>query len=242
MTSIFITGSNRGLGFEFAKQYAADGWRVYATCRTPDRADALKKLEGDVRIHKLDVADFDEVDALADELRDETFDVVLLNAGLAMEPDETGKRKGSSLGVLDYDAWMEVFRVNTMAPAKIVESFLDQILRSERKLVIGISSTLGSMAHTYPEEYAYKLRGPAYLYRSTKAALNSVIKTIASELESEGITAIAMNPGWIRTDMGGPTAYMDAPEAIASMRQVIAGLGPADNGRFIEYDGSPLPW
>ena len=242
MPSVFITGSNRGIGFEFAKQYAADGWRVYATCRNPDRADALKKLEGDVRIHKLDVADFDEVDALAEELKAETFDVVILNAGLAMEPDETGKRKGSSLGELDYSAWEEVFRVNTMAPAKIVESFLDQILRSERKLVIGITSTLGSMAHTYPEEYAFQHRGPAYLYRSTKAGLNSVIKTIASELEPEGITAIAMNPGWIRTDMGGPTAYMDAPEAITSMRQVIAGLGPADNGRFIEYDGSPLPW
>ena len=241
MPSVFITGSNRGIGFEFARQYAAEGWRVYATCRNPDRADALNDLDGDVRIHKLDVSDFDAIDALAEELHGETIDVCILNAGLSIEPDETGRRK-ASLGELKYDVWAEVFRVNTMAPVKIVESFRDQILGSERKLVIGITSTLGSMTMIYPDEPTFRHRGAVYPYRTTKAALNAVMKILASELEAEGIISIAMNPGWVRTDMGGPRADMDAPEAIAAMRKVIAGLSRADNGKFIDFDGSPLPW
>lgn len=242
MPNVFITGANRGIGLEFATQYAANGWNVFATCRNPSRAEALSELSGNIFIHRLDVTDFKAVDQLALELREESFDLMLLNAGLAMEPDGTGKRRGSAMGELDYDSWLEVFRVNTMAPAKIVESFLGQILSSENRLVIGISSTLGSMAHTYAEEAAFKFRGPAYLYRSTKAALNSVIKTMAAELGPKGLTAVAMNPGWIRTDMGGPTASMDPPEAVARMREVIAGLSASDNGSFIDYDGSPLLW
>ena len=226
MPNVLITGANRGIGLEFARSFAADGWRVHACCRQPDKAAALKALAGEVDLHRLDVTDGLQVAGLARELADRPIDLLLNNAGIY------GPRTG--FGETDYDEWGPVFRVNTMAPLRMAERFVVQVARSERRLIANISSKMGSI-----EDNA---RGGSYIYRSSKAALNMVVKSLSVDLSGRGITVVAFHPGWVQTDMGGPEAAITAADSVAGMRAVIERLGPADNGKFFNYDGSEIPW
>jgi NAD(P)-dependent dehydrogenase (short-subunit alcohol dehydrogenase family) len=231
MTTILITGANRGLGLEFVRQCGALGWRILACCRIPDRAAELKQLAAAsperVTLHRLDVADRPQIETLAKDLRNEPIDILLNNAGIYTP-------EGSEFGHIDYDAWAEVFAVNAMGPMKMAECFLENVARSERKLILGMSSQMGSIAET---NY-----GGHYLYRSSKAALNMVVKCLSHDLRDRGITAVVLNPGWVQTDMGGANAPLKPLESIRGMLQVINRLGPKDSGKFFSYDGSEVPW
>src|SRR5262249_6281498 len=157
MASILVTGANRGLGLEFVRQYAAEGWRVFACARRPDEAKELKEIAAGardrVRLHRLEVADHSQIEALAREVKDEAIDILLNNAGVY------GPNK-MFLGQIDYKLWAEVFAVNTMAPIRMAECFLENVARSERKIIASISSTMGSVARN--------AEGRHYLYRSSK--------------------------------------------------------------------------
>src|SRR6266852_3670459 len=231
MTSILITGANRGLGLEFARQCAAAGWRVFACCRNPDQANSLQALAADskerVSLHRLDVKDFGQIESLARDLRDEPIDILLNNAGIY------GPRQ-ARFGQIDYRVWAEVFAVNVMAPMKMAECFVEHVARSERKLIVGLSSLMGSIGETN--------QGQHYLYRSSKAALNMVVRTLALDLRDRGITAVVLHPGWVQTDMGGSQAPLKAPESIRGMLKVINGLSLRESGKFFSYDGSEIPW
>jgi NAD(P)-dependent dehydrogenase (short-subunit alcohol dehydrogenase family) len=226
MPNVLITGANRGIGLEFARSFAADGWSVHACCRQPDKAAALKALAGEVAVHRLDVTDGLQVAGLARELADRPIDLLLNNAGIY------GPRTG--FGETDYDEWAPVFRVNTMAPLRMAERFVAQVARSERRLIANVSSRMGSIGDNS--------RGGSYIYRSSKAALNMVVKSLSADLAGRGIAVVAFHPGWVQTDMGGPEAAITAAESVAGMRAVIERLGPADNGKFFNYDGSEIPW
>ena len=226
MPTVMITGANRGIGFELARRYAADGWRVLAACRDPAKANGLEGLEGDVRVHRLDVTDFARVDALAGELEGEAIDVLINNAGISDMRQER-------MDGVDYDRWTEVLRVNTIAPFKVSDAFAGHVARSETRLIVAITSRLGSIELN---------SGGRYAYRSSKAALNSVMRGLARDLRARGITVAVLHPGWVRTDMGGQDANIDVGESAAGLHAVIAGLGPADSGRFFSYDGTELPW
>ena len=227
MSTILITGASRGLGFEFARQYSLAGWRVIATCRGAKDMEPLTELGGEIEVHKLDVSDHDQILALAHTLRRESIDVLLNNAGVH------GPRP-SRLGAIDYEAWDEVFRVNTMGPMRMTECFIDHIARSDRKLIVVVSSIMGSITDNEV--------GGAYSYRSTKAAANAVTKNLAIDLRDRGVTVVAMHPGWVTTDMGGAGADMEAAESIRAMRQVIDGIRRGDTGQFLNYDGTVIPW
>ena len=226
MPTVMITGANRGIGLELARRYAADGWRVLATCRDPAQANGLAGLAGDVRVDALDVTDFARVDALAGELEGAAIDVLINNAGVS------DMRKERVDGV-DYERWAETLRINTMAPHKVSDAFSKHVARSETRLIVAITSRLGSIELNLGGDYAY---------RSSKAALNSVMKGLAGELRPQGITVAVLHPGWVKTDMGGQGADIDVGESAAGLHAVIAGLGPDDSGRFFSYDGSELPW
>jgi NAD(P)-dependent dehydrogenase (short-subunit alcohol dehydrogenase family) len=226
MPTVLITGANRGIGLEFARSFAADGWTVHACCRQPDKAPGLKALAGEVAVHRLDVTDGLQVAGLARELADQPIDLLLNNAGIY------GPRTG--FGETDYDAWAPVFRVNTMAPLRMAERFVAQVARSERRLIVNISSRMGSIGDN--------AGGGGYIYRSSKAALNMVVKSLSVDLAGRGIAVVAFHPGWVRTDMGGHEAAIAAAESVAGMRAVIERLGPADNGKFFNYDGAEIPW
>ncbi len=233
MKTLLITGANRGIGLEFCTQYAAAGWRVLACCRDPGKADALNRLAARypdlIKLHALDVTNHAQIEQLARTLTNESIDLLINNAGVYPVADKRG-----GFGQTDYAEWMAAFNINTMAPLKMVEAFVEQIARSKLKLIITITSQMGSIDDNSS--------GGSYLYRSSKAAANMVVKSLAVDLKEKGITSVAFNPGWVKTDMGGPNAMISVEQSVADMCKVIAGLTPADTGKFIGNDGVVIPW
>jgi NAD(P)-dependent dehydrogenase (short-subunit alcohol dehydrogenase family) len=231
MASILITGANRGLGLEFARQYTRAHYRVFACCRRPDAAADLKAIadgsDGRTSIHALDVTDYSQIDALAKELRDKPIDLLLNNAGI-YEPLQT------QLGKIDFTAWANVLAVNVLAPTRVVECFIDNVARSNRKQIACLSSQMGSIAGN--------LSGAHYLYRSSKAALNMVVKSLSIDLRDREVTVISLDPGWVQTDMGGPDAELAPDESIRGMIRVLEALSIGDSGKYLSYSGAELPW
>jgi NAD(P)-dependent dehydrogenase (short-subunit alcohol dehydrogenase family) len=231
MSRVFITGANRGLGLEFARQYAAEGWQVIAACRVPSAAAELQRLAAAsanrIRVLQMDVTSAASVESAAAAVAGEAIDLLLNNAGIGGPRDE-------SLGDLDYAAWERVLDVNTLGPARVTEALVDNVARSERRLVVTITSGMGSIGDN--------TSGGSYAYRSSKAAVNMVMKSLAIDLAPRGITCVVVNPGWVRTDMGGPRGRLSPAESIAALRSVIASLGPADSGKFLNYDGKAYAW
>ena len=214
MATILITGAGRGLGQELARQYAADGWRVIGTGR------------GAKAQYPLDVTKRDQVARLAAKVKGTPIDVLFCNAGII------GKR-GMALGSFDYDAWEEVLRVNLLGVASVVEALVDNVAASERKVIAVMSSRLGSISES---------SGMTLPYATSKAALNLLAKGLAATLASRGIIVVALSPGWVRTDMGGAGAPLSPQTSVGGLRKVIAGLKPADSGKFFSHDGSTIPW
>jgi NAD(P)-dependent dehydrogenase (short-subunit alcohol dehydrogenase family) len=229
--SALITGANRGLGIEFARQSLADGWQVYAACRDPISASELRRLADEsghkLRILVLDVTELASVKAAAAELDGKAIDLLLNNAGVM------GVR-GQTIGNLDYEAWAKVLDANTMGPKRVSEVFVDHVARSEGKLIVTLTSGMGSLADN--------TSGGSIAYRSSKAAVNMVMRSLAIDLAPRGITCVVVNPGWVRTDMGGPHAALTPAESVTRLRRLIETLGLAQSGKFFNYDGREYAW
>lgn len=232
MSSILVTGSNRGLGLEWVRQYAGLGWRVYATCRFPGQADELQQLaerHDTISIHQLDVTYPDHIQQLAEDLQDAPLDILVNNAGVYFE--RLGKDR---LGTIDYEAWLETLKVNTLGTVRVTEALCSNLARSQKRLAVAITSTMGSIEDTAtPNDYAY---------RSSKAALNTVMKGLAYELEPLGIGILLVHPGSVRTRMGGSEGTFSVEESVNNMRKLVDGFKSADSGRFYRYDGTIIPW
>lgn len=231
MPSTLITGANRGLGLEFARQYLADGWQVYGACRDPDTASQLRRLvdpsDQNLRIMALDVTDPANIKAAAIALDGQAIDLLLNNAGV-MGP------RGQTIGNIDYDAWAKVLDANTMGPMRVSEAFIDNVARSDRRLIVTLTSGMGSLADN--------TSGGSIAYRSSKAAVNMVMRSLAIDLAPRGITCVVVNPGWVQTDMGGPHAKITPAESVTKLRRLIDSLRPAQSGKFFNYDGREYPW
>jgi NAD(P)-dependent dehydrogenase (short-subunit alcohol dehydrogenase family) len=229
--SVLVTGANRGLGLEFVRQYGAAGWRVYAGCRDPAGAADLRALASragaHVTVHALDVRDRRAIGALAAHLAGQPVDVLLNNAAVWGSAAQT-------LGQLDDRVWAEVLDVDLLGPVRVTEAFLEHVAGSGRKAVILLSSRLASIAENDS--------GGRYMYRSAKAGANAVVRSLAVDLAPRGVVCVALSPGWVRTDMGGPHAPLAPADSVAGMRRVIDGLDLGQTGRFLVYDGSELPW
>jgi len=224
MPTVLITGANRGIGLELARQYAADGWDVIATARDPKDASELKKLK--VRVEALEVTDQKQVKALARKLKDEDIDVLINNAGMLTGYEAFGKT--------DPQSWLKTLHVNTVAPLQIAEAFLEHVARSDQKKIVSITSGMGSIGRG-PE-------GGAYAYRSSKAGLNMVMATAANDLKSRKVVVAVISPGWVKTDMGGPSAAITPKTSAEGIRKVIAKLRPKTSGHFFNYSGEDIPW
>jgi len=223
LSTVLITGAARGLGLDFVKQYAAKGWRVHACAREPD---ALKEIEGDIQAHRLEVTDYEAVAALAKKLAGEAIDVLINNAGIS-------GAAATALGSIDPATWRETFEVNTLAPLMMAEAFIDHVARSKDRKLIAISSRLGSITHCNSGRYAY---------RASKTALNMEWKGLSVDTADKKLICVVMHPGWVQTDMGGAQATLTIDQSVPAMVKVIDGLKPSDNGRFLNYDGSEIPW
>ena len=230
MPTILITGASRGLGLELTRQYAAEGCTVIAGCRSPGKAQALQQLaqasKGAVSVVEVDVTNTEGVQraARADARH---IDILVNCAGII-------GAGGQRLGAIDYEDWMQVLEVNLMGPARMCEAFLERVAASDRKLIVTITSGMGSLTDNTSGGYIP--------YRTSKAAVNMLMRSAALDLKTRGVNCVLIHPGWVRTDMGGPNAQLAPEESVAAMRRVIAKLGPADSGRFYNYDGREYAW
>jgi NAD(P)-dependent dehydrogenase (short-subunit alcohol dehydrogenase family) len=237
MYTVLVTGASRGLGLEFVRAYAADGWKVIATCRNPAAAIDLKAAVGDITIRALDVVRMDQIQAVAAEFRSQPIDILINNAGIYGPRGES-----SSFGNIDVPGWLEVIGVNAIAPLKVTEAFLPHVEASSLKTMVFISSIAGSIAERGSR--SHHKRGGSYAYRSSKAALNAMVKSLGFDLSVRGVSVVALNPGWVKTDFGGgdDQAPLDPATSVVGMRQIISQSAPADNTTFRNYDGTVIPW
>lgn len=229
--TILVTGANRGIGLEFTRQYNEQGWRIHATCRSPENAHELSQLAaasaGRINVHPLDVANPAQIEMLAAVLEGEEIDILLNNAGIYGQDD-------ASFGKTDTEKWLETFTVNTIGPIKLMEALVDRVAASRRRIVASISSKMGSIADN--------ASGGSYVYRSSKAALNAVMKSASIDLAPRGVICVILHPGWVRTDMGGPDAEITVEQSVTGMRAILDGVTAADIGTFFDIDGSTIPW
>lgn len=222
MPTILITGANRGLGLEFVRQYAAQGWEVLATVRDPLAGRAAS--DAGAKVFVADMADEGSIARLKASLAGVGLDIVLANAGVY------GDKQG--FGAVDAAEFHKVITTNVLGPLKLAEALADQM--AGQKVFAALSSLMGSVAENSS--------GGFYAYRASKAALNMVIKNLSLDLKDRGITVLALSPGWVRTDMGGANAPLSPEQAIAGMRTVLDGADLSQTGKFIHYDGRELPW
>lgn len=229
MPTVLITGANRGLGLEFARQYAADGWQVIATCRNADAADALRAL-AKTRIEPLELGDLAAIAALGRRFASVGIDVLIANAGVMSAPYMTPE-------AIDEAAWLADFRINAIAPLACAAAFLPSVAGSRGRTMVAMSTGVASIADNRT--------GGKYAYRSSKAALNAAWRSFA--VDHPEVIAALLVPGPLRTDMTryDPARWPALPEPaknIAGLRKVIAGLTPAQSGSFLRYDGAVVPW
>jgi len=236
MPTVLVTGSNRGLGLEFVRQYSADGWRVLACARKPSRElEALVTSHDTLTYHPLEIGDHQRIDELARQLVDIPIDVLLLSAGTMGGVDFANK--GLSVGGFgdsDFADWEHVLKVNTLGPMKMAEAFVDHVQASQQRKIVALSSMVASMQ--------INTAGGLYAYRASKAALNAVMRSMSVDLADRKIIALPLHPGWARTDMGGSQAQVSPTDSVSGMRQVIARLSLEESGRFLCYDGTEMPW
>ncbi|WP_408690159.1 SDR family oxidoreductase [Vibrio sp. TBV020] len=227
MKTVLITGANRGIGLSLAKLYLGQGWHVHATYRNADSSSELLQLASakQLECHQVDITNYPAITKLASQLS--AIDLLINNAGYYGP-------KGYGFGNTDVEEWRKVFEINTIAPLKLVEALAPNLRQGSLKKIACLSSKVGSMAEN--------TSGGGYIYRSSKAALNSVVKSLSNDLTPEGFTVLALHPGWVQTQMGGPNALIGTDTSAKGLSQVIEEAKQAHSGKFINYDGSELPW
>jgi NAD(P)-dependent dehydrogenase (short-subunit alcohol dehydrogenase family) len=222
--TVLITGANRGIGLELARQYSADGWQVIGTARRPDAAIELRDLGA--QVVQLDVTDQESVERLAEELGDASIDMLINNAGILP--------MARTISDVNFDDFNRAIAVNTVGPIRVTQALLANLRAGTGRTVINISSNLGSIAEN--------TGGGFYGYRESKAALNMFTKSLSAELKADGFTCVVMHPGWVQTDMGGSSAPVTVQQSANGIRAVIANLTPADTGTYWTFEGEQMPW
>lgn len=224
MPTVLLTGASRGIGRELLNQYKQDGWTVIAGCRDPDAVGDI----GADRVLPLNVTSEKSILALKDTLGDTPIDVLWNNAGVYLD-------KGMSLAETGFDVWTESFAVNTIAPLRIANAFATNVSSSDKKTMAFTSSRMGSIGDLGSA-------ASAYAYRSSKTALNMAAALLANDLRDSGVKTVVLHPGWVRTDMGGPSADIDTVTSASGMKRVVDNLTDAQSGGFFNYDGKTWPW
>lgn len=224
MTTILITGANRGIGFEFVKQYRHEGADIIACCRNPEGAEKLKSLG--VRLEQLDVADSASIEALSERLKGQAVDILICNAGI-YGPERQDADDA------EFDSFLETFRVNSVGPVVVARALKINLMAGQDKKLVFITSKMGSVSDS---------TGGFLAYRGSKAALNMFAHAIALEWKKHGIKVGLFNPGWVKTDMGGPSAPLAVTDSVAELKDRIAEMWPGSSGKFLDYRGDEIAW
>jgi len=238
--TVLITGSNRGIGFALVKNYAANGWNVIATCRSPDKAEdlnQLSKLYSSISIEEMDVTDISEIQYLAKKYKNQPIDILINNAGIL------GNIENQSFGNLDPDLFEKVMAVNALGPLKVAEAFADSVALSEQKKIVSMTSGLGSMQITLNSE-------AFYYYRMSKAALNMGVLAMNVSLKPKGVISALIAPGMVETqllrDSGYPRVGITTDESAAGLVKIINEISnetiKKNRGKSTNYNGMVIPW
>lgn len=236
MPQVLVTGANRGLGLEFVRQYAEDGWQVLACCRSPGSAaelDAMARRFPGISVALLDLDDYATIDDLAASTFGQPIDVLINNAGTMGAVPFAANLHRQHFGSVDYDLWAAVFRTNTLGSVKVTEAFLEHVARSSQRKVVSLSSTTGSISES---------RREALAYTTSKTALNKAMSLIADRVRSRGVIMTLLCPGYVKTRMNVGGATVEIPDSVAAMRKLIGRLTIEDSGRFLRYNGETIGW
>ena len=228
--SILITGTNRGIGLEFVKHYIKNNEKVIATCRNRNSAKDLLELENttnNLSLVELDVSNPNSINNFTSKIAGLPIDTFISNAGVSGP-------KNIEFGNFDAKEWLDVFNINTIAPLIITQKILKNLRLGKDKKLVFISSKVGSIEDN--------TEGGMYIYRTSKTALNQVIKSLSIDLKGENFIVVALHPGWVQTDMGGPNALIDTKTSVRGMTEAIDNLTSKNSGKFYNYDGSAIPW
>ena len=223
--TVVITGANRGIGLALTQHYTKKEWRVIACCRNPEHASKLKNCN--LEVFKQDVSKQEDINALKAYLNSVPVDVLINNAGIMGGTNQ-------SFGNIDYDTWEQVLSTNLLAPYRMVEALIDNIANSKKRIVVNISSVLGSITQCASKE--------KYIYASSKTSLNMLTQNLSIDLNNRGIIVLSIHPGWVKTDMGGKDAQLTAGDSAAQIANVIDRATLTQTGLFFNYDGSLIPW
>ena len=231
MKNILITGANRGLGLGLVKKFLKNNEKVICTTRNISKSKELilckEKFNDNLEICELDLLDKDSPNILSNFLGNETIDLFINNAGVIGHSAQHFKS-------VSLNHWLDVLKVNLIAPLLITQSIIKNIEKSSERKIYFISSKVGSIEDNKS--------GGMYIYRSSKTALNQVVKSLSIDLKPLGISVISLHPGWVRTEMGGPNALISVEESVNGMVDVISNTSIINSGQFINYDGTRLPW
>jgi NAD(P)-dependent dehydrogenase (short-subunit alcohol dehydrogenase family) len=229
MTTVLITGANRGIGLELSQQYFTNGDRVYACCRNTNTAEELTALancsDGKVTIHTMDVSSEDSIKACAEDLSGTSINVLINNAGVY-----GGEHQ--SFGDANLADWLMTLQINTIGPFRVAEAFQKHLQSANNPKMMTISSQVGASTFSMP----------IYAYASSKAAVNKVMQILASEWQQHGISVSLIHPGWVQTDMGGADAAITPQESAEGIRQVIEKMDMTNTGSFFKWNGEIHPW
>jgi len=227
---VLITGSNRGIGLEFTRQYLESGWHVYATCRRPAEAKSLHmllELHSRLTVHRLDITQQEDINSLCHELREVPVNMLINNAGVYF------RKRSVGIDCIHYDNWRRTFEVNTLGPVRITEALLGNIEESTTvRLIVVLSSHMGRIAEIK--------EGEGFYYRSSKTALNAAMQGISAEIKELGVGILLLHPGAVMTRIG-PLKGISTRESVSGMRQIIEGFSMEQTGKFYSYDGEEIP-
>ena len=230
MINVLITGANRGLGLGFVKKYLEKNANVLCTTRDILSSKELLKCKerypNNIEIFELDLLKENGAETLANQLNGMPIDILINNAGVGSS--------NQHFEAVSSKPWLEVLKVNLIAPLIITQSLFENVKKSSAKKIYFLSSQLGSIGDN--------TSGGMYIYRSSKTGLNQVVKSLSVDLKPKGITVVSLHPGWVKTDMGGPNAPVSIDKSIEGMIKVIERTDINDTGRFLNYDGTELPW
>ena len=236
MPTVLVTGANRGLGYEHVKQYAQKGWKVIACARNPKKATELENLkdkyDDNFIIEQLEVIDHPRIEELAEKYSNTSIDILINNAGTTGPLGVPGAMDYQKIDSMDYEIWRDILEVNLISPFKVATAFHDHIAQSEKKLLIMMSSDLGSI-----EQNTF---GGFYSYRASKAALNIISKGMS--VDWQDLTVIALAPGWCKTYLGGEEAEIHPDESVENQQAMFEKIITSNSGMFLDRFGKEVPW
>ena len=236
MATVFITGTNKGLGYEFVRQYLKLGYKVIATCRNIAHADNLNNLSSNfsdkLKLVEMDLNDVDSVKNLSKTLKSDVIDIFISNA--ATNLGYISNKEKNVFGAIDEKIWIEVLKLNCVMPLMIAQQLKKNILQGVEKKIIFMSAKTASIEDN--------ISGGMYMNRSTRTALNQVVKSLSIDLEKDHVNVLAMSPGWVKTDSGGKGALIDVKTSVDGMINVISKLTRESSGSFMDYKGEIIPW